>query len=830
MENYIAAAPQFAAKRNLSSIIGPSSAAGRVSPSAATDSHSWINVGPGNIGGRTRAILVQGTASNYTLFAGGVAGGIWKKSKDGNNWEPLDDLMANLAVTTLAQDPSNDKVIYAGTGEGFFNIGAVRGAGIFKTTDGGENWSPLSDTNKPDFYYVNKIVTSPNHSNTVYAATREGIFRSDNSGDTWLKKRNNRYSDLPLYLQYLYTGFPDLAVVKKGTEDYLYAWESFYGLLRSTSGGADWKCVICSTDSSSDLYRASIATSKSAPGTAYVLVSDNDGRMHKLFKTTNYFDSTPDTVIEWKDSIRYSANGLLLTNPCFPENSHQGWYDNVIAVDPTDANRVLAGGIELFRSDNGGSDFKFASYWQLKLGEKGAIHADHHAIVFAPDYDGSSKTTIFFGNDGGVYKSTNAHTGNVTDTGCSSSGLGIQYTSLNNNYGVTQFYHGSVPSSGEDYIGGTQDNGTLKYQKDGTTWKEIYGGDGGYTAIDPEDSNIMYYSYIEIDIQRSLDGGKNQTTIADKNSFKDNGGVGLFINPFALDPNSPGTMYLTNQYLWRSTNIKENSVTWTRIGGRNLGGGYGSAIGVPPRRYSGTAVAPALNSKTQYAGLFQNADQWKISNFLLMLLPVAIFFTLVRSRFGFHGFVKKWGILVAVLLITATFLGCGDDSGSYNGLGTVDPGNNTTGTVYVGTQYGRFFALVGEELKERTNGLPASYISSITVHPNDNSTVFVTISTFGVKHLWKTTDAGLSWTSLDGTTIPDIPAHSLFIDPLNTDHLYLGTDLGVLYSGNGGSSWESINTEGMANVVVEHLAYQHSTRRLFAFTHGRGVFYVELPS
>lgn len=139
---------------------------------------------------------------------------------------------------------------------------------------------------------------------------------------------------------------------------------------------------------------------------------------------------------------------------------------------------------------------------------------------------------------------------------------------------------------------------------------------------------------------------------------------------------------------------------------------------------------------------------------------------------------------------------------------------------------------VGRQMERRDTGLPAANITSITVHPSDRNTVFVTFSSFGVPHLWRTGDGGGSWVALDGsgpTGIPDIPSHTLFIDPLDTNHLYLGTDLGVLFSADGGSNWESINMNGMANVIVERLAYQASTRRLFAFTHGRGVFRVTLP-
>ncbi len=162
-----------------------------MTPRAPGDIQKWVELGPGNIGGRTRALLVDPANAN-NIFAAGVSGGVWKTSNGGASWEKLDDLMTNLAVCTLAfphTNPAtlNTKVIYAGTGEGYFNGDSVRGAGIFKTSDGGSTWKQLPATANPNFYYVNKIVTSPNSPQTVYAATRTGVWRSTNGGDSWTR-------------------------------------------------------------------------------------------------------------------------------------------------------------------------------------------------------------------------------------------------------------------------------------------------------------------------------------------------------------------------------------------------------------------------------------------------------------------------------------------------------------------------------------------------------------------------------------------------------------------------------------------------------------------
>src|SRR5262245_12888254 len=145
---------------------------------------TWTSLGPGNIGGRTRRILID-PSTPATMYAAGIAGGVWKTTNSGTSWTPLEELMANLAVSSLVMDPGNSSILYAGTGEGFFNIDAVRGAGIFKSTDAGDTWTQLANTNNSNFHYVNDLVVSPNNSLRVYAATRNGVWRSTNGGTNW---------------------------------------------------------------------------------------------------------------------------------------------------------------------------------------------------------------------------------------------------------------------------------------------------------------------------------------------------------------------------------------------------------------------------------------------------------------------------------------------------------------------------------------------------------------------------------------------------------------------------------------------------------------------
>ncbi|HEX3131658.1 MAG TPA: hypothetical protein VH394_30255, partial [Thermoanaerobaculia bacterium] len=140
---------------------------------------SWTQLGPGNVGGRTRALVID-PVNPKNMYAAGVAGGVWKSVDGGQSWKALDDLMANLAVSTLVLDPKDPKVLYAGTGEGYFNGDGVRGAGVFRSANGGATWARLAAT--ADFHYVNDLAVSAKDPRRIYAATRTGVWRSLNSG------------------------------------------------------------------------------------------------------------------------------------------------------------------------------------------------------------------------------------------------------------------------------------------------------------------------------------------------------------------------------------------------------------------------------------------------------------------------------------------------------------------------------------------------------------------------------------------------------------------------------------------------------------------------
>ena len=247
--------------------------------------------------------------------------------------------------------------------------------------------------------------------------------------------------------------------------------------------------------------------------------------------------------------------------------SSQGWYGNTIwADDPGDENFVIVGGVEVYRSTDGGVTLEAISDWNKF---PASAHADQHSIVSHPNYNGQSNTTVFFTNDGGIYRNDDVI--NTTTT----SG----WVSLNNNFGVTQFYGAAGNTKSGRIIGGTQDEGTVLYQPPpgATTGPNGYRvmalGDGGFAAADRDDPDYLYGEYVYLQLQRSTNGGLKAGYIF--NGIADSGSKerALFIAPFILDPFDQKTMFAGGQSLWRSTNVRTATPSWKRIKAPLDGGG-----------------------------------------------------------------------------------------------------------------------------------------------------------------------------------------------------------------------------------------------------------------
>ena len=686
-------------------------AGGLESRTAGIDTNSWTWLGPGNVGGRIRSILIHPSTPN-TMWIGGVAGGVWKTLNGGASWFPLNDFMANLAVCSLVMDPTDPNTIYAGTGEGTSNVDAIRGAGIFKTTDGGASWAQLPATAMSSFYYVNRLSICPTNHLILLAATGSGIWRSPDGGASW----SQRYSSAAM-----------LDIAFDPTSGNAIASGSTYGAtaqaLFSTDGGVSWTA----STGIPTAGRIEVAYAASSPNIVYASANNNSGEVYVSFDGAQTY------------TLQCTGSNYL---------SDQGWYDNCIWVDPTNPNVVVVGGMDLWRSTDGGFTFTDIG------GYSGSVHPDQHAIVSTPGFNGTNVKTVFVGNDGGFFRATDIYAVSA------SSG----WTTLNNNLGITQFYGAAGNNSSGTIVGGTQDNGTLRDSSIGGTsgWTAMFGGDGGFCAADQSDPNYFYGEYVYLQIHRSSNAGLSSSYIT--SGLGDAGVAGLgvlppdsktsatagdpdgsgpggdpdtaanFIAPFILDPNNFNTMLAGGSNLWRSVNVKAATPAWFNI----KNGANGSFI-------SAIAVAKG-NSDIIWVG-HNNGDVYTTAN------GTAATPTWTQKDLG-------------------------------------------------------------------TPNLPNRTCTRLTIDPNNFNKVYATFGGFNGDNVYRTTDGGTTWANL-GAGLPAAPVNSLVLAPFNSNFLYIGTDVGVFASADGGANWSAGN-EGAANVAVDELFWMNSY--LVAATHGRGLF------
>jgi hypothetical protein len=511
-----AMAPSAAAPA--SSLTTSSAALVQSSADGAIHRGAWRWLGPGNIGGRIRSLVID-PANPDVMLAGSVGGGIWKTMNGGVNWFAVDDFMAVLSVSSMVMDPTNPGVIYAGTGEGYNNGDAIRGAGIFKSTDGGNTWIQLAATaNDAAFWAVNRVALSPD-GKILLAGTASGTYRSTNGGASFAQ---------------IASGIPSQDVVFDPASSQRAIAAGWGSIASTRDGGLTWQ--IAGGLPSTANGRIEVAYARSASNVIYASVDDEGGSIYR----SNDGGAT----------FAFVSAGDLLEN--------QGWYDNAIWVNPKNSNDLIVGGVLLHHSLDGGHTWRTLS----------GVHVDQHVIVESPGYDDVKNRTLFVANDGGVYKTSDIRPASGDPA----------FTALNNDLGVTQFYSGAASPIGV-IVGGAQDNGTLVYKPaSGTTWSQALGSDGGTTAADPADSSYLYSETIYLSLYRSVSGGAGFAPIAQ--GIADAGSNANFIAPFVLDPNNANRMLAGGASLWRTNTLKASTPAWSAISGASTD--YISAIAVAP--------------------------------------------------------------------------------------------------------------------------------------------------------------------------------------------------------------------------------------------------------
>jgi PKD repeat protein/photosystem II stability/assembly factor-like uncharacterized protein len=477
--------------------------------------------------GRVNCIAFHPVFSN-TVYIGAPSGGFWRTFDGGVNWETTTDSLPTLGVSSIAINHENPDVILMGTGDR--DGGDAPGIGVMMSRDGGDSWAQSSTGmgNRT----VGRMIIHPTDTNVVLAATSGGIYKSSNGGANWSRRSTSSRH------------FKDI-VFKPGDPTIAYATEGgdFY---RSSNTGTTWSLI--TSGLASNKSRMVIGVTPADPNYVYLLAVDGSS-FEGFYRSTNSglnFTLQSDTP----NIMDYSATGS--------GTGGQGWYDLCVAIDPTNANIVYTGGVNIFKSTDGGVSWNINAHW---TGSGGApdIHADQHELIFSPH-----NNDLYAGNDGGIYNTSNG---------------GATWNDLSSGLAIAQIYKiGQSTLSSSLIINGYQDNGTSVY--DGN-WRTEIGGDGMECIVDYQDTNYLYGALYYGDVRRSANNGVNFSRIAadGKNGITESG---AWITPYILDHSNSSTMFIGYRNLWRSTNIKTGSasaVSWSAIS-NNLAGSNSNTIRV----------------------------------------------------------------------------------------------------------------------------------------------------------------------------------------------------------------------------------------------------------
>lgn len=709
------------------SAVGPS-----VRSSFTFTGTAWQSMGPlpmqslptshqnwGVVAGRVDAIAIHPTNPSIML-AGSATGGIWKSTDAGATWRPVSDTAPSLATSHIAFSPANPAIVFAATGEADVagheftpsrSMGTYLGGGLLKSVDTGETWTRV-DANLPENAILSRVAPHPTNSQVVVvgvymypvhsgdSGSAGGIYRSTDGGVSFTRTLEHVISDLvqdPNAPNSLLLGTGGCSSCGKS------------GVYGSSDFGQSWT-PLYTYDAGVVIGNTKLGISRTNPAVVYASFLD-DKNVH-----TGIYRST-DAGASWS---KRSVEPTMCPAAGSGNGNNQCSYDHWIAPDPVNPSTVYFGSIDLYKSTDG------ANAWTNILnvygnGPLATTHPDQHAAVFGPG------GTLFLGNDGGVYQSTNG---------------GTSFSSLNATINVSQFNGIAVHPTNVDFaIGGTQDNGNQRYV--GTpVWSDRTAGDGGFNLIRRDAPSQVLSAHYNAYFEFSSDGS---TTYADATAYgklmDENTGEALeamaFYPPAVAASGAPATVLFGTNRVWANSTFGQNTSNWA-------------------------ARSPA-----------------KITN---------SYFTALDAPGGDTG--PVWG-------------------------------GTRTGSIFFSTDGGATFA-------SRFSGLPAAPVTRITSITADGRSAYATFAGYlgsPSKHVFRTNDAGVTWTNIS-SNLPDVPVLAFAVDPTDPSDLFVGTDVGVFRSTNGGASWATFNS-GLPNAPVHDLKFQASNGDFWAATYGRGVFRIK---
>ncbi|HEY6293460.1 MAG TPA: sialidase [Terriglobia bacterium] len=495
------------------------------------------NIGSATMSGRVAALAAVKEDGRLTVYVGAAGGGVWKSMNGGTTFKPVFDKQPVQSIGAIAIDPSAPKTVWVGTGESWTRNSVSIGNGIYKSTDGGDNWTNMG---LKESERIVKILVDPKDSNTVYACVpgklwsdsdERGVYKTTDSGKSWtqiLKGANlstgcSMISMSPRDSRVLFAGMWDFRrkgwTFRSGGENPTAF--SGSGLFQSTDGGTTWTNLDEKTAKGlppKPWGRVVVAIAPSNPNVVYLLI---ESRRSALFRSD-------DGGKTWQERDR---SQMMVRRPFY--------FGNLI-VDPKDQNKVYKPDEGLILTVDGGKSFS---------GISGGAHGDFHDVWVDPD----DTQHVITGDDGGVWYSYDS--GNTWWKG--------------NNLPISQFYHVSVDMADPYHVyGGLQDNsvwvGDSAYPGGITNgrWENLYNSDGFWVFPDPSDPDYVY-----AEAQGGEIGRVNRRTLETRNIKPEpNYSEGkLHFNwntPIHMSPNEPGTLYIGAQFLFRS---RDHGQTWDRI-------------------------------------------------------------------------------------------------------------------------------------------------------------------------------------------------------------------------------------------------------------------------
>ncbi|UTI62276.1 choice-of-anchor D domain-containing protein [Paraconexibacter antarcticus] len=749
---YRAASRQWARQRVDASVTIPSgstSTAPGVSPSIASGGGvvgvQWSQIGPaplvvdkeqnyqgaGPDAGQAVAIAIDPrNATDKTVYAGFNDGGVWKTTDGGDNWAPLTDQMPSLSTGAIALDPADPSTVYVGTGN-IYNNGYFKGVGVYRSSDGGDTWALTGDSAKLNGIGINQIVMPA--ANTLLVATNGGLWRSTNQGDT--------FTQVPVGgTTGAFITDIDLDTQNPST---VYAAVSGQGIFVSTDGGVTFSAA-------SNLW----GNGTGGPTGSYAFVSfaqSTTDSGHTMYADTQAVGGTSNFGGMWK-STDSGVNWTSITGQADAGGQLDGCqcgYDQTIGVDPVDAGSVYIGFQQLWHSGDGGAT-NFTNISDTKT------HWDHHALVFSPPAHrtaGDPSTRVWLGTDGGVH---------YTDD------IGGSYKQRNGKIATNLFRamdigRGSAANNAYSY-GGAQDTGTMARRPGdaGTDWHEAVDADGGPVAVDwqqPKNAfGISNGQFI-----RTSDGGDNWTRpgSSDLSCTPTTGAA-------AVDPNDGQKVFVPVNNGTLKTDASGNPVPCPQAQGNGVFRSTDGGANFPGGNFVGTSAAPAFlattptDSNVMWAALANGK------------VAVSTDIEGATPTFTDHTVPGAPGAPISI---------------------AIDPSNTNTAVV---------------------------------VFPGYSGSAAGALS----RHVFRTTDGGSTWTDIGGTAgvanqmVPDTPLYSVVIDPQVTPHaIIVSTDFGVMRTSDGGGTWQILGV-GMPNVNVTSLQLDSSVTPslLRAGTYGRSAF------